>query len=53
VRTRAGVAWSAFELPPGAPPRYRAGMEFRDSDPQAIEAFYERLATSTRRESGR
>lgn len=47
VRARAGVAWSAFELPPGGQPRYRAGMEFRDPDPQAIEAFYERLATST------
>jgi hypothetical protein len=46
VRARAGVAWAAFELPPGAPPRYRVGMEFRDADPVAIEAFYERLASS-------
>ncbi len=46
VRTRAGVAWAAFELPPGAPPRYRAGVEFQDTDPAAIEAFYERLASS-------
>ena len=46
VRARAGVAWAAFELPPGAPPRYRAGMEFQDADPDAIEAFYERLASS-------
>jgi hypothetical protein len=46
VRARAGVAWSAFELPPGGPPRYRAGMEFRDTDPHAIESFFSRLASS-------
>jgi hypothetical protein len=46
VRVLAGIAWSAFELPPGGNPRYRAGIEFRDGDPAAIEAFYERLASS-------
>jgi len=46
VRVHAGIAWSAFELPPGGSPRYRAGIEFRDGDPAAIEAFYERLASS-------
>ena len=46
VRVVAGIAWSAFELPPGGAPRYRAGVEFRDGDPDAIEAFYERLASS-------
>jgi hypothetical protein len=46
VRARAGVAWAAYELPPGSPPRYRVGMEFHDADPVAIEAFYERLASS-------
>jgi len=46
VRTLAGVAWAAFELPPGAPPRYRVGVEFQGADPAAIEAFYERLASS-------
>jgi len=49
VRAHAGVAWSAFELPPGGPPRYRAGVEFRDADPAAIEEFYERLASSPAR----
>jgi hypothetical protein len=46
VRTLAGVAWAAFELPPGAPPRYRVGMEFHGAEPGAIETFYERLASS-------
>lgn len=46
VHVLAGIAWSAFELPPGGTPRYRAGIEFRDGDPAAIEAFYERLASS-------
>lgn len=49
VRAHAGIAWSAFELPPGGPPRYRAGIEFRNVDPAAIEAFYERLASSPAR----
>jgi len=46
VHVLAGIAWSAFELPPGGTPRYRAGIEFRDGDPAAIEAFYARLASS-------
>ncbi len=46
VRVLAGIAWSAFELPPGGNPRYRAGIEFRDGDPEAIGQFYERLASS-------
>lgn len=35
-RLRATVAWAFFELPKGpAPaPRYRAGLEFNDTDPR-------------------
>jgi hypothetical protein len=38
VRFSAGVAWSAFELPKGQP-RYRAGIEFFDADPDAVGRF--------------
>jgi hypothetical protein len=38
VRFSAGVAWSAFELPK-AGPRYRAGIEFFDADPDAVSRF--------------
>jgi hypothetical protein len=38
VRFSAGVAWSAFELPKGDP-RYRAGIEFFDADPDSVRRF--------------
>jgi hypothetical protein len=38
VRFSAGVAWSSFELPKGEP-RYRAGIEFFDADPDAVGRF--------------
>ena len=38
VRFSAGVAWSAFELPKGEP-RYRAGIEFFDADPDSVWRF--------------
>jgi hypothetical protein len=38
VRFSAGVAWSAFELPKGEP-RYRAGIEFFDADPDSVGRF--------------
>jgi hypothetical protein len=46
LRAVAGVAWSTFEIPKGRSPRYRVGMEFRNADPDTIEAFYSRLVTS-------
>jgi len=46
VHLLGGIAWSAFELPPGGTPRYRAGIEFHDGDPAVIEKFYARLASS-------
>ena len=52
-RAIAGVAWSSFELRKGQPPQYRVGMEFDNADPDALEAFYSRLATSAPVKKGR
>ena len=43
ARLRATVAWASFELPKGpAPaPRYRAGLEFNDTDPR-IASYIDR-----------
>jgi len=42
ARLRATVAWASFELPKGnSGPRYRAGIEFNDTDPR-IAGFAER-----------
>lgn len=42
ARLRATVAWASFELPKGSSgPRYRAGIEFNESDPR-IAGFAER-----------
>ena len=35
IRLNATIAWAEFELPP----QYRAGIEFVDADPDAIDAF--------------
>ena len=44
ARLRATVAWASFELPKGSGgPRYRAGIEFTDTDPR-IAGFAERNA---------
>jgi len=42
VRFSAAVAWAAFEIPPKAGPQYRAGLEFTDADPAAVDAFCDR-----------
>jgi hypothetical protein len=41
MRFRGSIAWAKFELPkaPDTSPQYRAGVEFTDSDPAAIEGF--------------
>lgn len=39
VRFNAVVAWASFEIPPSEGPRYRAGLEFADADPLAVEGF--------------
>jgi hypothetical protein len=41
VRVRASVAWASFEISP-AGPRYRAGIQFLDADPGAINSFISR-----------
>ena len=38
IRFSAGVAWAAFEMPKGGP-RYRAGIEFYDADPEGVTRF--------------
>jgi hypothetical protein len=41
MRFRGSIAWAKFELPsaPERAPQYRAGVEFVDSDPAALETF--------------
>ena len=50
VRFSAGVAWSAFELPK-AGPRYRAGIEFFDADPEAVGRFCDTNRADTAKRS--
>jgi hypothetical protein len=38
IRFSGGIAWAAFELLKGGP-RYRAGVEFFDADPAAVQRF--------------
>ena len=38
IRISAGVAWASFELAK-AGPQYRAGIEFFDAEPDAVEKF--------------
>jgi len=44
LRFRGAIAWARFELPrpPVKAPQYRAGVEFTDSDPQALDQLIER-----------
>ncbi|OLC52428.1 MAG: hypothetical protein AUH43_00170 [Acidobacteria bacterium 13_1_40CM_65_14] len=39
VQFSATVAWTSFEIQPNSGPRYRAGIEFVDADPAAVEAY--------------
>jgi hypothetical protein len=41
MRLHAAVAWAFFEIPDGVT-RYRAGIEFKDAKPDAVEAFAQR-----------
>jgi hypothetical protein len=48
VRCNAVVTWASFEMPPAIGPRYRAGLEFLDANPDAVDAFCARhQATGT------
>jgi hypothetical protein len=39
VTFSASVAWTSFEMSPSGAPRYRAGINFEDADPAAIDGF--------------
>ena len=39
VHFNASVAWTAFETPSSGPARFRAGINFEDADPVAVDAF--------------
>lgn len=41
VRFNAAVAWASFEIPKGVT-RYRAGIEFKDAEEKAVDAFCKR-----------
>jgi hypothetical protein len=41
VKFSASVAWAFFEIPKGVS-RYRAGIEFKDAEPKAVDAFCKR-----------
>jgi hypothetical protein len=40
LRFNAAVAWASFEMPKTGP-RYRAGIDFVDADPEAVGRFVE------------
>jgi hypothetical protein len=41
IRCEAGIVWGAFEIVgPSQAPWYRAGMNFRGADREAVERFY-------------
>ena len=42
LRFNAGIAWAFFEIPPRSGPQYRAGINFADADPGAVESFCHR-----------
>ncbi|MCU1385864.1 MAG: hypothetical protein JWL71_4561 [Acidobacteria bacterium] len=39
VKFNASVAWTSFEMSSAGAPRYRAGINFEDADPGAVDAF--------------
>jgi hypothetical protein len=39
IRFNASVAWTSFETSAPGAPKFRAGINFEDADPAAIEAF--------------
>jgi hypothetical protein len=39
LRFNATIAWAAFEIPPQIGPQYRAGIDFVDAEPSAIDTF--------------
>lgn len=46
MRFRGAIAWAKFELPkPSDPPRYRAGLDFTDADPVAVDKYCSKIRT--------
>jgi hypothetical protein len=45
VKFHAAVAWASFEIPKGVS-RYRAGLEFKDAETGAVDAFCKRHQTT-------
>ena len=46
MRFRGAIAWAKFELPkPSDPPRYRAGVDFTDADPVAVDTYCLKIKT--------
>jgi len=45
IRLNAAIAWAQFEIPAGAPPQYRAGIEFAHGDGAAVGEFCARHRT--------
>ena len=46
MRFRGAIAWAKFELPkPSDPPRYRAGVDFTDADPAAVDNYCSKIKT--------
>jgi hypothetical protein len=42
LRCSGAIAWAAFEMPVGLPPRYRAGVRFLGADAEAVLLYLER-----------
>lgn len=42
VRCNGSIAWAAFEMPKGLPPRYRAGVELHGGDANTLNMFADR-----------
>jgi hypothetical protein len=42
IRCSAIVVWASFEIPRGAGPRYRAGLDFIEPDTRALDAYIRR-----------
>ena len=39
LRCSASVVWASFEMPPGQPPRYRAGLKLSGAEADAVQQF--------------
>jgi len=42
IRCNGSITWAAFEMPKGASPQYRAGVDFIVADSEALAAFAEK-----------